>query len=72
MRDPATGERIFPLTRKAQVLDVLCAGGDVHIRQERPRLLTLRDAAGRVVPAHQNAINSACRALGILPSTPCA
>lgn len=72
MRDPATGERIFPLTRKAQVLAVLREGGNVYIGQERPRLLSLRDAAGCVVHAHQNAIISACRELGIHPSTPCA
>ena len=72
MRDPATGERIFPFTRKAQAIDVLRTGGRVLVASERPRLLELRDASGRVMPAHQNAIIGACRHLAIEPEPPCA
>lgn len=72
MRDPATGERIFPFTRKAQVIDVLRAGGRVVVASNRPRLLEVRDASGRTKPAHQQAITGACRDLAVEPETPCA
>lgn len=58
----------FTLTRKADVLLVLRAGGTVQRHSNHPCLLRLLDAAGNEVPAWQQAIASAARDLSIVPT----
>lgn len=54
----STSPRQPPLTKKAQVLQVLKVGGRI-VAGHRPGLLQLLDAEGRPVPAWQTALKAA-------------
>lgn len=56
--DPAPAPRQNPLTKKAQVMAVIDAGGRIT-EADRPGLHQLWDAAGTAVPAWQTALRAA-------------
>lgn len=61
-RVPRWKLKTAPLSRKAEVIEVLRAGGAVRAVQGRPAIVRLEDRDGNDVPAWQQAIHAGLKA----------